>query len=331
MSADRQAQPTSTNDHSDHNHDHDGHDHSGHNHSHDADSMIGPNTIIPLVLPWKTVEPVYQETLKRSAKRVKTAGFRQGKVPSKIAADIIGRDRLIEETLKQVLPPIYQAALKAKNGKPLTQPEFVPTKLEMGSDWEIEAHIAEKPEISIKGYEKLVKKGKTDADKEIKELAKAKVAVAKKDEKAKVEDKAEADEKEIRLRHIFRELVSDLKPVLPELLIKEETRAELERLVQSLNQVNLTFDDYLKRRQTSFEHVSAELATQVMTQLQLEFILEKIGEDQKVEATEADFQPFLDRIKDEKTKKEYSQNPEYKKYLTQVVTRQKVIDHLLSL
>jgi FKBP-type peptidyl-prolyl cis-trans isomerase (trigger factor) len=298
-----------------------------HDHTHDVDSMIGPNTIIPLTLSWKIVEPAYQEVLRKLAKKVKSSGFRLGKVPVKIAEDMIGRERLIEETLKKLVPPIYQAAIKAKDFRPLTQPEFVPTKLEMASDWELEAHIAEKPTVSVKGYQKLAKKGKAEADKEIKDQAKTKKPKAEGDQP----DAKEPDAKEIQMRHIFRELVSELKPTLPELLVKEETRAELERLVQSLSQLNLTFDDYLKRRQTSFEHVSAELATQVMTQLQLEFILEKIGEDLKVAPTETDFQPYFDRIKDEKTKTEYSQNPEYKQYLTRVITRQKVIDHLLGL
>jgi FKBP-type peptidyl-prolyl cis-trans isomerase (trigger factor) len=310
-----------------HDHDHAGHDHSAH--QPDPDSMIGPNTIVPLTLAWKTIEPVYQEVLKNSAKRVKTAGFRPGKVPTKIAAEMIGQERLVEETLKKVLPPVYQAALKTKDLHPLTQPEFRPTKLEMGSDWEVEAHIAEKPEIKVKGFEKLAKKGKAEAEKEIKDLAKT-----KKDQPTDGQDATEpkaADDKEIRLRHIFRELVQELKPKLPELLIKEETRAELERLARSLNQVNLTLDDYLARRQISFEHLSAELATQVMTQLQLEFILEQISDEQKMTATEADFKPYLDRITDEKTKKQYSQDPEYKAYLTRVVNRQKVLDYLLSL
>ncbi len=316
------------------------HDHAGHNHDHDhsvqpgaIDSVIGPDTIIPLTLAWKTVEPVYQQTLKTMAKKVKSAGFRQGKVPTKLAEEIIGISNIIEETVNKLLPAAYQDILKTHKLEPLTRPEFLPKKLTMGEDWELEVHIAQKPEVTVKGYEKLAKKGKTEGEKEWQnhQTEHAEHQKTQKLSEAEAATQTESEHKDMQLRFIFRELVTGLKPIIPELLVKEETRAELEKLVKSLNQLKMTLDDYLTRRQMSFEQLSGEVATQVIGQLQLEFILQALAEDTKFAMVEADFETHLNKIEDEKTRAKYEKDPEYRAYLTRVVAREKVVDHLLSL
>ena len=140
-----------------------------------------------------------------------------------------------------------------------------------------------------------------------------------------------AEKKDTHLRFIFRELITGLKPAIPELLLKEEARLELEKLVRDLSQIKISLDDYLARRQMNFDQLSTELATQVLGQLQLEFILEALGQHLKLKIADADYQEYWKRIEDEKTREAYQKDPQYLAYLTRVISRQKVIDHLLSL
>lgn len=293
-------------------------------------SVIGPNTTITLTLAWKDVKPAYAKTLKHLAGHVKNPGFRPGKVPPKIAEEIIGYSKLVEDTLKELLPQAYQDEIAKRDIHPITQPEFNPIAIEKEKDWVIEAQVAEKPEVKIDGYEKLVKAGKKTAKTELEEYEKQH---DHKDDKvdAEHEKKHEDDKKEIVLKNIFKELILGLRPIMPELLVKEEVRAELEKLVKSLRQFQLTLDDYLAKRQMTFENLTTEITTQVLGQLQIEFILEKISESKKFPIKDEDYNTYYERIQDEATRKQYQDNPEYRAYLTRILTRDKVVDHLLNM
>jgi len=305
------------------------------------DSVIAKNTLIPLVFPWSEVQPVYTQVLNRLAKQVKNPGFRVGKVPPAIAKDLIGEEKLVQETFKKILSTKYQAAIKDQKLEPLTQPEFQIKSALLNESWEVEAAIAEKPQVIIKGYEKIAQKAKTAAQTELKNQQ----AEAKKTKKSDNPDQATpkpaapeptaedqaAELKDTQLRFIFRELIMGIKPAIPELLLKEEARAELEKLVRDLSQIKISLDDYLARRKMGFDQLSNELASQVLGQLQLEFILEAISAEKKFKISDEDYQTYFQKIEDEKTRATYQKDPQYVAYLTRIITRQKVIDHLLSL
>lgn len=296
-------------------------------------SVLAPNTVLTLTVPWSEVEPVYNQVLKTMAKRVKHSGFRPGKVPAHIAADIIGQAAIKEEVLQKVLPAAYQAAITKENKRPLTYPEIKPVKWELNQDWTVEAQIAERPEVSVKGYEKVAKKAKQTMAKEHVhehthgEDGKNPTSAGKE----KTAEQLKAEEEEHTLQHIFRDLVVEYKPRIPELLVKEEARSELEQLVRSLKQLQMDLDGYLQRRQMTFEQLSNELASQALGRLQLEFILQAIIEQNALKAEEADYDEYFNRIKDEKTREQQRNNPEYKNYVGSLIIRRKVAEHLLGL
>lgn len=304
-------------------------------------TVIAPNTKLTLTLPWAVIKPAYDQALKKLSKQVRSSGFRPGKVPTHLAADMIGQEKIKEEALRGLLTPAYQSALEKSGKVSLTQPEFSAQKVELGSDWEIIAEIAEKPQVSIKDYQKIAKKAKTAAaehephthDHEH-DKAEPKKVEAKKltpEEKAKEEEQAKAKQEDHILQHILQALISELKPAIPELLIKTETRAELEQLVRSLDQFGLKFDDYIARRQITFEQLSNELAMQSLSRLQIEFILEAITQDLKLTAEESDFEEYLNRISDEKARAEQKADPQYMAYLNGLIMRQKATKFLLGL
>jgi FKBP-type peptidyl-prolyl cis-trans isomerase (trigger factor) len=306
-----------------------------------ANSVIAPNTTLTISIPWETIQPAYNEALKRLAKKVRSSGFRPGKVPPKIALDIIGEEKVKEEALKNILPAAYQAEVEKSGKQPLTQPEFSAKQVELGSDWEIIAEIAERPKISVKGYEKIAKKAKAEAEKAFEESHKAEPKAESDDKTAKkeltAEEKATQAEKEQAhhddhlLQGILKALITELKPAIPGLLIKSETRAELEQLIRSLDQFGLSFDDYLARRQVTFEQLSNELASQSLSRLQIEFILEAIVEDQKIEAETSELDAYLQRITDEKVREQQRADAQYMAYITNLVLRQKATKYLLGL
>lgn len=291
-----------------------------------ADEVIAPNTVLELTIPWKTAERAYKQALERAAQNVKAPGFRKGKMPLKMAEERIGRLELVDRALNQVLPAAYERLIKAENKKPLTQPEIKPVKLDWEQDWVLEVQIAEEPTIKLGDYKKSVKAGKKAHDDH-----------HKADEKAKDKKSADAHdhdhhhEEDHLLQHIFKELVTSVKPRIPELLLKEQTRSELQRLVQSLEQMKISVEEYQKRRGMTFEQLTQELATVALGQLQVEYILKAIVEAEKLDATDKEIDAKIEEMVKQGSKKESLEHPSAKHYLKSIVTRDKVMKHLLSI
>lgn len=296
-------------------------------------SFISDNTVLTLTLKWSDIEPVYKSVLASLATRVKTGGFRKGKVPPQVAEGVIGEEVLKEETAKKLLPDAYEKLIKDHNKKPITQPEFQAKKMNKGEDWELEVIIAEKPEISLKDHKNIVKKAKTEAKKLFAEELKKFEEHEKehKDDKNHPHTHQKPNEEEFTLQTIFKNLLTEYKPQVPELLLKQETRFELDEMVRSLKQLNMTLDDYIARRQITFEQLSNDVAIQVLGRLQLDFLYSALIEDQKMDVSETDLDEFVKRIQDEKQRAERRQDQEYLRYITPMILRQKVSDYLKDL
>lgn len=295
-------------------------------------SVIANNTILQLTLSWKEVEPVYQKALRNMAQNLKLKGFRKGKAPLQLAEAQLSRAELIEKTLETLIPAAYKELIAKEKKQPLTHPDFKPLSLEWNKDWVVEVAIAEKPTITLGKYQQAVKSALKEAAKELQTAAKVdqKKAPEKKDDKTPAVDPKKL-ERETKLKHIFRTLVAEIKPQIPELLLKEQTRSEIEKIVHELEHIGLTLDHYLQKRQQSFEDFSSELAVQTLGQLQLEFILLEIEADQHIHASEAEVEEEVKKITDPKMRQQLEKNPEYHQYLHHQLQRQKVLESLLSL
>ena len=294
--------------------------------------IVTDNTKLKLKLVWSEIETEYNQILKNSAKNVKAQGFRKGKAPLKVAEEKLGREKLVNKVLERLIPSRYEELIKKENKQPLTQPEVRPISMTWGEDWELEIHIAEKPTLKLGSYQKSVKKGLKAALKQLKEQKLQSSKEAKGDKKLPkpTAEQIKAQERETKLHQIFRALVEDIQPQIPELLLKEETKREIQRMAKELEKMGLSLDDYLTRRNQKFEEMSSQIAAQVLGQLQLEFILRKIEEVEKIEVTDQDKQAELAKIKDKKLRQQIEQDHHYLQHLAKQVSRRKLIDQLLE-
>lgn len=293
-------------------------------------SLLIPNEKITITLSKTETAKSYQQTLERLAKNVTLPGFRQGKVPAKVAEDHVGKAHVIERVLDQLLPGAYQKAITAAKKTPITHPEFRLVSAELGQDWTVEAEYALLPTINLKDYKKHVAAGKKAA-------AKAAADIKKEAKKADSKDKNAApaptpeQEKEQQLQYIFRELALGMKPQVPELLLKHETQHEFEHLVGQLKQLNLTVDQYLEKRNSNMDQLSQELAVQTLNRLQLDLILGAIARQEKLSVTDADRNKHFAQIPDEKQREQFRNDAHYLGHLDTALIKQKVVDSLLTL
>jgi len=295
-------------------------------------ALIGPNTVITLTVDAKTAAAAYQKALGRLAKQIKVPGFRKGKVPTHLAEKELNPSAIIDQALETVIPPLYQSEVVDKKLESLTQPEFKAVKLDKNSDWIVEVHLAQKPKIIIKDLKKNVKAGKKVAEAEIKKQREHIAEIAKLGETKNHEGHHHPSEEDITLTHIYQQLVTNLRPTLPELLVKEEVRADLQNLVQRLQSLNLTLDDYLKQQNMTYEDLTNQMAVAAVGRLQLMFILDAISEQEKFEVTEAELKTELKKrsTQDNNPDKNLEKDPRYLDFVRQTLKREKLTQYLLG-
>lgn len=297
--------------------------------------LIAANTVVTLTIPAKDAQNAYTKALNKLAKKVAVAGFRKGKVPAKVAEENLKLESIIEEALQIVIPELYTKAIQNSEYKPLTYPEFNPVSLNKGEDWIVEAYIAQRPEINLKGYEKIVIAARKDA---LKEVEKRTIEAKKHAEECKDEhhqhgnsEPSEEEKKDFILQYIYRELVTHIKPQIQELLVKEETRYDLENLARQLKQLNIPFEKFLEQRKITFEQLSNELAAGALARLQTAFLIDEIAKTAKLTVEKADLDAAFAKITDEKLKKQQETDPRYLEMMSQTILRQKVATHLVEL
>jgi len=302
-------------------------------------SLIAPNDSIQITLSWKLVEPVYKKTVSNFAKNVKAEGFRVGKAPLAIVEQKIGLEKIIDQVLRELLPEAYEKEIKKSGKKPITTPEFNPISLEKNKDWVLEAHFSLIPEVKLGDYKKITKKAKAEALKFIEKRNAEIVKEAKECEsKDKDHDHAKAhqeltdqEKKEINLQHIFKELVANFAPAIGELLLRQETQTEFERLVEQLKQYKISVEDYLKRRQITIEQLSQELAGTVLSRLQLDFIMAEISKTEKLEIKDEEVRAELIKITNLKMRQDIEKNQNYLNQIKANLLQQKTLTLLLAL
>lgn len=305
----------------------------------DKKSIIAPNDSVKITFEWKIVEPIYKKTVNQFAKNIKAEGFRVGKAPLAIVEQKVGLETIIDQVLRDLLPKAYEEAIKKSGKKPITSPEFNPISLEKNKDWVLEAHFSLIPEVKLGDYKKAIKRAKTEA---LKFIGERNEAIKKEAAECKSEDKehdhahahqelTEAEIKEINLQHIFKELADSFAPAIGELLLRQETQSEYERLVEQLKQYKISAEDYLKRRQISIEQLSQELAGTVLRRLQIDFIMAEISKAEKLSITDEEVKAELVKITNIKMREDLEKNQNYLNQIKANLLQNKTLNLLLKL
>lgn len=291
-------------------------------------TMLAPDTMLDLVIPWETVKPVYEKMSRSTAKRVKIDGFRKGKVPANLAKQVISHEQIVELTVEKVVPEAYVALLTKEKKRPLGNPEFHPELTEIGHDWKLHVHIAEKPEIKLGDWKKTAKTASENYAKEKQRIEKEE---AKKPKETKTETKADPDkDRSDQLGMIYSALVTSVRPAIPELLVKQEATNQLRQLGEQLERFNLTFETFLQQRNMTQDQLTNQVAAEALSRLQLAFIIDAIVVEQKLQPTENDIEKELSD-KTTEIQDYYSKNTDAHAALENRLAQQKVETLLLSL
>ncbi len=314
------------------------HDHEELNSAHQipADAPVAANTELDMTLSWSKVKPKYENTAQTLAKQVKLDGFRQGKVPAKIALQYINPERLVELTTQKVLETEYAPFIEKSGKQPVGRPEINIVEAEEGKDWKIKVVLAERPLIDLTNIEKLLKQIKKDraADAKQRSMEEEKADKQEKDtldeSMRKQQDERKAtQEKERLLGFTYANLIKALNPRVPELLVKQEAEEQLHNLSHQLNHFKLTFADYISQRGVSEKDFMQEVTTSALSRLQLAFLANDLMAHFKTTPSAQEVSDAL--AKETKDAQEYYQkNPDSQATYAQKLAQERLEELLLA-
>lgn len=266
---------------------------------------------LTITIPWSEVKDTYQKVLDQVVAGAEVPGFRKGKAPKKIVEEKIDKSHIYEEVIKQLVPDIYANALKEHNLKPIVSPRISVIAASEGKDWQFEALTCEQPEVKLKNYKQEIAKLKG-----AKKIWVPGSAPAKQDNNEK---------KGVQLSETLRVLLNETEVEIPDLLIEEQANKKLSDLIDQVRQLGMTIEQYLMSKGLTSQQLRAQYAKEAEETLKLEFILEKIADEEKITVSNSEIDEALAAIKDEK-QKQALQSQKY--YISMILRRQKTLDSL---
>lgn len=261
---------------------------------------------LKITIPSKEVEEAREKVIETLIKNVTVPGFRKGMAPKNVSEPHLKKEVVQEEVLKNVLGKAYNNAITSEKITPIITPRVHVETFEDGTDLVFLAETAEAPVVNLGDYKEKVKSV----------TAKSKIAVPGKEiEKPKLDD-------------ILDEILKSTKIEIPKVLYEQEATRLLTQLLNELKRLGISLDQYLATSGKTDETLKAEYEEKAKRDLQIEFVLRKIADSEKITVEEKDIQQALADIKDEKQRAQIMQNP----YLVaSIIRQQKTLDFLSNL
>lgn len=269
-------------------------------------------------VPWSEVKKTYDHVLGHFVDAVKLKGFRKGKAPKDLVEKSVDKADVYGEVINHLLPKTYAAAVAEHKLRPAMAPKITIVSAEENKAWQFKATACELPEIKLNDYQKAVKGT----------LAKEAIWTPGKGDPKKT-DKTELTETQ-KLNLISRALLETAAVDLPDLMIQAETDRLLSRLLDQIQKLGLTIDQYASSNQKTVDQVKAEYRQAAVNSLKLELILASIGDEKKFTAKETDVDKMIAAAGDDKLKKQLN-TPSERAYIASVLRKRQVIDYLLAL
>ncbi len=218
------------------------------------------------------LDQAYQKALQELAKTAEIKGFRKGKAPLNLVEAQADKSKLLSHALEHALPPLYTEIITTNKLHPLIEPHITPKSMKEGEDWVFTVQTAGLPEFKLGDYQKYLKADLAAHDK-----------AHPHDVKAKPEEI-----RDHKLGTIFDSLLKHTQVKVAKILVEEEAKSALSRLVNQLSSLKLKVEDYAKSIKKTTDELVVEYQKTATTNLQLEFILQAIIADLKPEVKETD-------------------------------------------
>lgn len=276
---------------------------------------------ITLTIPREVSLKIRELVIKQMIADITVPGFRKGKAPTDLAKKQIDTQKVYDHTLQTLLPGAYSKAVIDNKLQPILNPKFELLSVTEDRDWEVRAITCEAPDISLGDYKA-----------KIMDLKKSAIWLPS-DKKNKKAGKPSSEEKE---QQIIKTILEVAEAKIPIILIEEEVNHKLSQLLDQVQRLGLSVEQYLRSTGRSVEKLKEEYAIQANDSIKLILVLNKIVQDEKIEVSDSEIESMLSASqnavgKNKDFEKGSSQELEQKRLIRSVLLRKKSLEKLSSL
>lgn len=284
-------------------------------------AKTGDGTVqITFTIPQKDISSAKSDALKSLSESVNVPGFRPGKAPEAEVEKYVDEQKLLEKTLSSILPKLLSEAIKKHSLRPAIYPRFEVLSAEPDKDWQVRAITCELPVVDLGDYKTKITG----------QLRAKKIWVPGK-ESAKDKSVPTVEEKAQRETEVINALLENVKPVLPKVLLDEEVNARLSKLLERIEKLGLTLDNYLSSIGKNPQSIRSEYEAQAKEAISLDLILSKIAEVEKLEVDKNDVEQALKIGQSDPKLKEEGDTLERRTIIENILRRRKALDFLMNL
>lgn len=226
---------------------------------------------ITFTIPWATIQKTKDEVIKHHAKNVNVPGFRKGKAPAGLAAGKMDEEHIVQDTLGQILPEYLANAITEEKLNLAIYPKFELISAEGGKDWQVKATTCELPEVKLGDYKKEIKG----------QAASHSLVTSTKDAKSKEEPTREQKE-----HVVMHAILESSKVTLPKILVEEEVSSRLSKLLERIEKLGLSLEQYITSLGKKIEDVKADYEKSAREALILDLALPQIAQKEGVAVDE---------------------------------------------
>ena len=273
-----------------------------------------------IIVDKKEVKETYNKVLEKAVQETELDGFRKGNAPKDQVEKKLGTDKLYGNVINDLLQKHYMQALKENLISPMSNPKVEIDEFSLEKDFEFNATVAIKPEITFKDYKKDLKKYLEDKNKEVKK---------QNAEKLKKGEKIEQDHAHLHVNEVIDVVVKSAEFGVADILIEEETNRLVARLVDQILAAGMKMKDYLKAQGTDMEKLKENYEIIAEQNIKAELVLNELITVEKVKVEEAEVDKAIAEVEDEKAREQLN-NPVQKVYIRTVLEKQKLIENLIK-
>ena len=268
-------------------------------------------------IPFNQIKEAKEKVASEIGKDIQVPGFRKGNAPLDKVISQIPQNTLVEKTLGKILPKLIAEAIKENKIKPAVYPRFELVKATEGEDWQIRATTCELPQINLGNYKKTI-------------VGAARAKTIWTPDKDKQEKKKELTREE-KEQEIIKTLLETIKIDIPKLLIDEEVNHRLSGLLGRIEKLGLSLESYLSSIGKTPETLRQEYETQAKEVIKLNFILNKIADEEKIKIEENQIKETLKVSAGDPKLAERLDTPEQRRIIESVLRRKGALDALTAL